>query len=78
MTVAIDQSEHPNIIVADGSDGQVHIFNQFHTAWCTEAGEYDEGEEPTYDGDSAQVADGDMWCRSCLNSGLEEGIVIES
>lgn len=81
MTITIDKSEHPAIIVADGSDGQVHIFNQFMSPWCAEDGEtYDdpESEAPGYEGESEQIADGDMWCRACLNSGLEEGVVIES
>ena len=81
MSITIDKSEHPAIMVAEGGDGQVHIFNQFYSPWCAEDGvTYDdpESEAPGYEGPSENVDDADQWCRSCLNSGLEEGIVIES
>lgn len=80
MTITIDKSEHPNIEVAEGSDGSVHIFNQFMSPWCAEDGVTyeDEADAPGYEGESENVGDADAWCRSCLNSGLEEGVVIES
>lgn len=74
MTITINHDESPaaRIAYAD-QDMRIHIFDSMGDAWC-------EDEELSADGavPEANISDDDEWCEKCIESGMEEGLVVRS